>query len=288
MMEWTHLPKYERHSEFGTNLNNCVGCERYNTPEENSHSCLFREIGYELDGTFFSPCENKYQSECIDVVKHFKTRLVRDTLGLQYPAAMTRFPLICEACTVRAVLGRELTWTFGDMQLLMLERMRLVDMAHTWASSTLQGTARYLGRLSNLGQKYGIELSPKAPITQPPRSAVIPFLWGVLEYTLQTSRKKGGGIKYNTARSLQSEASAYHLWKKMLQFPVHMYRDRDNNVGGASHLSPTDSSIATLGNKGMMRHMDTESRPQLPSDTAMLLSTNNSGGGNIMDVAMIG
>jgi hypothetical protein len=159
---------------------------------------------------------------------------------------MTHFPFICEACTARAVLGRELTWTSGDMQLLMLERMRLIDMAHAWASSTLQGSERFIGRLSNFGQKYGIELSPKAPITQPPRSAVIPLLWVVLEYTLQTFRKTGEGIKYNTARSLQLAASAYHLWEKMLQFPGHVYRDRDNNVIGASHLSPTDSVIANL------------------------------------------
>jgi hypothetical protein len=40
-----------------------------------------------------------------------------------------------------------------------------------------------------------------------------------------------------------------------------MYWDRDNNVIGASHLSPTDSVITTLGNKGMRRRLDTESRP---------------------------
>jgi hypothetical protein len=174
---------------------------------------------------------------------------------------MNRFPFICEACTVRAFLGRELTWTSGDIQLLMLERMRLADMAHAWDSLKLQGTARYLGRLSNFGQKYGIELSPKAPITQHPRSAIIPLLWGVLEYTLRKSRKMGEGIKYNTSRSLQSAASVYHLWEKMLQFPGHMYQDRDNNVIGASHLSPTDSVIATLGDNGMMRCLGTERIP---------------------------
>jgi hypothetical protein len=174
---------------------------------------------------------------------------------------MTRFTFICEAYTVRAALGWELTWTSGDMQLLMLERMCLIDMVHAWASSTLQGIARYLGRLINFGQKYGIKIFPKAPITQPPRSAVIPLLWGVLEYTLQTPQKTGEKIKYNTSRSLQSAASAYHLWEKMLQFPGHMYRDRDNNVIGASHFSPTDSVIATLGNKGMSRRLGTESRP---------------------------
>jgi hypothetical protein len=47
----------------------------------------------------------------------------------------------------------------------------------------------------------------------------------------------------------------------MLQFPGYMYRDRDNNVIGASHLSPTDSAVATVGNKCTRRRMGTESRP---------------------------
>jgi hypothetical protein len=146
-----------------------VGCEGYITPGNVYHVCLFRKIGYELDRTFFTPCEIQYQPEFIEVGKPFKTRLVRANLGLQYPPVMTHFPFICEACTFRAVLGRELTWMSGDIQLLMLERMRLVDMAHAWASSTLQGTARYLGQLSNFGQKYGIDLFLKAPINQPSR-----------------------------------------------------------------------------------------------------------------------
>jgi hypothetical protein len=40
-----------------------------------------------------------------------------------------------------------------------------------------------------------------------------------------------------------------------------MYRDRDSNVIGASHLSLMDSIIATLGNTGMRRQLGTESRP---------------------------
>jgi hypothetical protein len=47
----------------------------------------------------------------------------------------------------------------------------------------------------------------------------------------------------------------------MIQFPGHMYRDRDNNVIGDSHLSPTYSVIATFGNKRMRRRLVTESRP---------------------------
>jgi hypothetical protein len=170
--------------------------------------------------------------------KTFQDKASEDQIGttIPPPPAMTRFPFICEACTIRAVLGKELTWTSGGIRFFIVERMRLIYMAPAWDSSTLHGTARYFGQLSKFWQKYGIEIFPKAPITQPPRSAVIPLLWGVLEYTLKTYRKMGEGIKYNTARSLQSAASAYHLWEKMLQFPGHMYRDRDNNVIGASNF----------------------------------------------------
>jgi hypothetical protein len=142
-------------------------------------------------------------------------------IGYPIPPAMTRFPLICESCTVRAILGRELTLMSGDIQLLILDRMRLIDMAHAWASSTLQGGGQ--------GTSVGSTISGRnTASTQPPQSSVIPLLWGVLEYTLQTSRKTVKGIKYNTARNLQSAVSAYHFWEKMLQFPGHMYRDRDN------------------------------------------------------------
>jgi hypothetical protein len=181
-MEWTNLTKCERHSGFRNKLNICAGCEGYITPGDQSHFCLLRKNGYELDGASFSPRGNQYDPECIQIGKTFKTILVRATLGVQYLPAMTCFPFICESCTVRTVLRRELTWMAGDIQLLMLERMRLVDMAQASDWLTLQGAARYLGWLSNFGQKYGIDLFTAAPITQPPRSAVIP---------LQTSRKTG-------------------------------------------------------------------------------------------------
>jgi hypothetical protein len=74
----------------------------------------------------------------------------------------------------------------------------------------------------------------------------------------------------------------------MLQFPCHTYRDRDNNVIGASHLSPTDSVIVTLGKQGMRRRLVLRADPQLPSDTAMLLLTKNSVEDSMVDVEIIG
>jgi hypothetical protein len=46
----------------------------------------------------------------------------------------------------------------SDIQILMLEFMQLIDMAHVWDLSTQQGTTRHLGRLINFGWKRGIDL----------------------------------------------------------------------------------------------------------------------------------
>jgi hypothetical protein len=162
-------------------------------------------------------------------------------------------------------------------------------MAHAWALSTSQWTVRHLGRLDSLGRTYDINLFPGAPINRPPRLVIIPLLWGVLEYTLQASRKTGKGIKYNPARSLQSAASACHLWEKMLQFPSHMYRDMDSNVIGAPWLSPTDSVIATLGKRCTRRRLGTENSP--PSSSRIQscgFQPGVQGGGIMMGAGMTG
>jgi hypothetical protein len=131
-MEWTELPKRERQSGFGTKLKICVGCEGYIT----LGGIILIFVYLERLGMSWILFITLWQA--IPPIVHkggkpFRTRLVRSTLGLQYPPAMTKFPFICEACTVRAVLGRELTWTPGNIQLLMLERVCLIDMVHAWA-----------------------------------------------------------------------------------------------------------------------------------------------------------
>ena len=42
---------------------------------------------------------------------------------------------VCEACQVRVFLSRELFQRPPDVKLLMLERMRQLDMLHKWAAA---------------------------------------------------------------------------------------------------------------------------------------------------------
>ena len=55
--------------------------------------------------------------------------------GLVFPKVSVWPSFVCEACTVRAVVNRELH-SREDYALMALERMRLIDVAHYWAPAT--------------------------------------------------------------------------------------------------------------------------------------------------------
>jgi hypothetical protein len=59
----------------------------------------------------------------------------RDSEDLVFPKISMWPTFVCEACTVRGVSDRELTGP-EDRKLLCFERMRLLDMAHSWAEGT--------------------------------------------------------------------------------------------------------------------------------------------------------
>jgi hypothetical protein len=83
---------------------------------------------------------------------------------------------ICEVCTVRAVCEREIEPTGADRSLLMLERMRIVDLA-----------------------------KPRK-LDRPPTSNAIPLMWVQEQYALHTPRWKrnknspNSTIKFATVR----------------------------------------------------------------------------------------
>ena len=69
--------------------------------------------------------------------------------GLAFNSQLANFPFMCKCCTVRANVWRDLTAsTHPNMQLLMLERMQMVDCSNAWAHRTSQSIA---GSLQTLG-----------------------------------------------------------------------------------------------------------------------------------------
>ena len=86
--------------------------------------CRFHQSGFpHTDPTLpaLRPCNTRYHLSCIRVGAPFRTRL-RDNGGLSMPP-LPDFPnFICELCTVRSVLDRELHIGGPDTVLLAYER----------------------------------------------------------------------------------------------------------------------------------------------------------------------
>ena len=158
---WTRLPTL---CPYGSKRKSVL-CTGYLLPVDSGlrvHMCLFSKLGFTIKSQNFQPCNVLYHASCIKVGAPFRSRhFGKGTNGLQYPPCGTNLPFICELCTTRTHLGRELDpHSSTDMTLLILERMRMIDAAHAWAPRTLENACRTLRKIDKFfTSHYGRSLN---------------------------------------------------------------------------------------------------------------------------------
>jgi len=97
--------------------------------------------------------------------------------GLSLPE-LKEFPgFICEACTVRSVLDRELTLSAKDLMLLMLEHIRFIDMVHAWARSTHKQYQQKLALVRRFGDQFEVPVLVPTLLERPPGGPDISLMW---------------------------------------------------------------------------------------------------------------
>ena len=173
---------------------------------------------------------------------------------------------LCELCTVRTHLGRELDpYLLSDNTLLGLERMRMIDAAHAWAPKTLENACRTLRNVDKFFsscQLPSIHHQLQLPSLQhPPLDISIPLFWSMEHYTTYPSSKKGHVPTWNTGRSQRSALSLYSSWAAAFCFPHHSYKDNDNRVLSVLAISPSDNILSRMTAGGIGARLGTESRP---------------------------
>jgi hypothetical protein len=121
-----------------------AGCRLSISPSMNQLRCTFHSCPFAFQDDIIAHCRQTFHNPtCIHVGAPFATPL-RKAEGLSFPNLFERANFICEACTVCSVLDRKLTWTAPDRSLLMLERMRFIDISSKWATGT---HSQYMGKL---------------------------------------------------------------------------------------------------------------------------------------------
>lgn len=243
-------------------LSRCAGCHRaFGRGHLPDLCCEFRSTGFPYqDGSeaWAIPCGSIYHSECFYAGAPFTTRL-KDGKGLRFPSKgdPSLFPnFVCEACQVRAALERELTSRKGDVHLLGLERMRILDTFNRLAEGSMKTYLGPLRRIQRFEQSFGVRILRPTPLTGPSRSACIPLMWAQLDHTLQPGKEPGTTVKYSTSRQTRSAVSAYYQWDVAISRPSQvMSTGKGDKSIIAPHVLPTDELLYTQFSTGMRRRM---------------------------------
>ena len=237
---------------------------------EDQLRCRFAHTSWHFSGTTqkATPCRTRYHLNCLTVGIPFVTRLPNNK-GLVLPP-LRDFPgFICEACTVRSVLNRELGKGPKDYALLMLERMRIFDTVNSLAIGTHKAYQQKHTYLRDFEKEFSTAILTCTPIDRPPAPKSISLMWAQKRFSLKVSkwsrRKKGvdeeARVTYATGRALRSAASLFHKLDLMTAFPGQVYLDPNRRVLVSNLVSPTDDLAYTMMNTGMKNRIGEDSNP---------------------------
>jgi len=161
----------------GTKPNYCVGCEAPSTKAQPRLRCSFYATGFTLPGKSCArPCYSQYHMGCLQMGAPFRTRL-KNSGGLSFPKLSELPHFVCKVCTVRETVGREIQATAKDTALIMLERARLIDIAHYWAASTHTQYQQRLRHVRKFEANFGVKVLCPPPLPRPPTSPDVPAMW---------------------------------------------------------------------------------------------------------------
>ena len=222
--------------------------------------CHFRTTGFPLTtGAQCRPCQVRYHRGCVRIGPPFQCR-TRDSQGLRFPA-VTDWPLfVCECCTVRAVLGRELGAS-GDRLLLRLERVRILDVANSWSQGTFRAYKTKLKFLRKIeGRHQGLTLLAR-PSPQAPPTESVGLAWAELLYSLRpSSRPDRDTVAFGTVRQIRSAAGWYNAAGALLASSGLAYDERSRRIS-RTEVGPTDEAILTRFTEGLKRRIGDNPRP---------------------------
>jgi len=174
---------------------------------------------------------------------------------------------ICEACTVRSFLGRELHG-IRDWQLLCLERMRILDVVHAWSPGTHSAYQAKFRILQQFTAAFGVAILESPKLSAPPTPKEIPLMWAQEFYSLKRSRASRHktlplidqpGTSFSTVRQLRSALSQFESLVLLLTEPGRTVSDR--NQVWVSDCRPTDSYALSLFMTGLGSRIGSESKP---------------------------
>ena len=204
--------------------------------------------------------------QCFRVGAPFQSRR-RNGLGLEFPSAVKHWPVfVCELCSVRAVLGRELR-TIRDAQLMQFERMSILDKAWYLAENTHRSYQVKLDQIVRFERATGVRILRPTFLVRPAAGPEIPLMWCQEAYSLKASpmkRNEGADLtlSFTTVRQFRSALGHYQVMDMAVADPTGAHINQAKQVLGAPGRS-TDSLVFSLHAAGLKARLGTHTKPSL-------------------------
>ena len=181
--------------------------------------------------------------------------------GLSFPQVRHWGTFVCEACTVQAILGRELHRQ-GDWRLLCLERMRIIDMAHSWSKGTHRSYQGKLQVLETFERQFGVPLFRLPSIPHPRVDMDIPLMWCQEAYSLRPGASRLGNqtLSFGTVRQLRGALAHLLSWEAAQTPSLPGYLDSSKRLIHQD-CRITDRLPVQLHAQGMSSRMGADPRP---------------------------
>ena len=159
-------------------------------------------------------------------------------------------------------MGRELNDP-KDPQLLALERMRLLDMAHSWARNTHSSYQGKLRILQAFSDRYSIPLLEDSSPKHPRYDVDVVLMWCQEAYSLAPGAARLGQhnkVAFGTIRQLRSALAHILAWNQMHHPRIPGFLDRNRRLVH-QECRITDALPSQLHSQGLAIRLGTESSP---------------------------
>lgn len=150
-----------------------------------------------------------------------------------------------------------------DRQLLQLERMRILDVANSWATKTYAAYSSKLNFLKRFEQDHlGLTILSTPSLPCPPTPASVPLAWAEAQYSVQPSPVVGRDtVAFGTIRQLRSAAGWYQSTAWFVgEAGTITYDEKGSRLIRADTLMTQDATLSR-STKGVQYRLGDSSEP---------------------------
>jgi hypothetical protein len=143
--------------------------------------------------------------------------------------------------------------------------MRILDVAHAWASQTHSQYQTKLKFVRKFESAFpGLTILKTSTLSKPPNGAEIGIMWAEEAFSLRPAAKQVEGevnrVTFGTIRALRSAVSQFMTVHMMMRFGGSLAIDQNQRLTVAS-VRPTDDATCTFFTKGLRSRLGDAPKP---------------------------